>query len=132
MLRTPPGLLSTRPSPPLVRVEPRAGVGEATEWSEVQLQQAQQTARALSQVASNLENLRKQGEDDKNVGEGSLGSLRGPTRWLVYLGRCCDTLTVDVCEGLVGRELFDSARKVGDAARSLLTQIGFPSPSTTA
>ena len=68
------------------------------------------------------------GEDDKNLAEGTLGYLRGSARWLTYLARGCDELDVVVCEGLIGRDLYDSLKRAGDSARALLTATGWPVP----
>ena len=46
----------------------------------------------------------------------------------MYLARGCDSFTVTMCPGLLGRDLFDGLRRAGDAARVLLTQVGFPVP----
>ena len=42
---------------------------------------------SLAPVVSVLEGIRRQGEDDKNTAEGTLGYLRGHCRWYVYLAR---------------------------------------------
>ena len=57
-----------------------------------------------------------------------MAALRGDSRWLVFLARGCDTFQVGLCPALLGRELFDGLRRAGDAARGLLTQVGFPVP----
>ena len=44
------------------------------------------------------------------------------------LGAGGDTFHVGLGPALLGRELFDGLRRAGDAARTLLTQIGFPVP----
>ena len=66
----------------------RGGAGEvAPGWTDVQLQQPQQTAKALTRVASALVDFSHQRQDEKHWGEGALTALRGQSRWLVYLGR---------------------------------------------
>ena len=60
--------------------------------------------------------------------EGSMGHLRGSNRFLVYLARGCDELDVTLCEGLLGRDLFDALKRTSDGARALLTQVRWPVP----
>lgn len=79
-------------------------------------------------VAQSLESMHRLREDEKNVGEGTLGALRSGPRYLVYLARGCDTFHVTLCEGILGRDLYDGLRLAGDAARTLLTNNGFPAP----
>lgn len=63
--------------------------------------------------------------------EGTLGFLRGRVRWHVFLARGCDTLKVSVCEGLLGRDLYEEMRRAGDGARALLTLAKWPVPITS-
>ena len=85
----------------------------------------------LAPLGSVLDSIRRQNEDDKQLAEGSLGYLRGHARWWVFLARGCDQLTVGVCEGLLGRDLYDGLRRAGDGARALLTLSKWPVPINT-
>ena len=44
-----------------------------------------QLGPALRSMSSTLETIRRQGEDDRTLGEGTLGFLRGSVRWRVFL-----------------------------------------------
>ena len=107
-------------------MEPRAGAP----IDDLQQQQVQQSNRALALVANEIASLRRVQEDDKNLTEGSLGYLRGQVRLLVFLARACDTFTVTLCQGQLGRELYDDLKRAGDVGRSLMSQIGFPNVMT--
>ena len=72
--------------------------------------------------------MKKQSEDDKNLGPGTLGYLRGLAKWLVYLARGVDEFGVTVCSGLLGRDLFDGLKRAGDRARASLMAVKFPVP----
>ena len=107
---------------------PRAGEGQHHEiLAAIQATQSQHVA-TLERLVATHEEARRFQEDETKVGEGSLGALRGDARWLVYLARGCDTFRVGLCPSLLGRDLFDGLRRAGDAARTLLTQAGFPVP----
>ena len=93
----------------------------------MQAQQERQLA-ALERLTASQNEIRRLQEDEPKIGEGTLGALRGQPRWLVYLARGCDSFTVTMCPGLLGRDLFDGLRRAGDAARVLLTQAGFLVP----
>ena len=84
----------------------------------------------LKSMGATLEGMQRQGEGDENPLEGTLGYLGGNARWLVFLARGCDELQVSVCEGLVGRELYDGLRRAGDSARAWLAFAGWPVPVT--
>jgi hypothetical protein len=82
----------------------------------------------LAPIGHVLDALRRQNEDEKATAEGTLGHLRGHCRWYVYLARGCDEMEVSLCEGLLGRDLYDGLRRAGDGARALLTMVKWPVP----
>ena len=125
---TPPVAAAGSPYAHLVPAQPRAGAGEHQEILDaIHATQAQHVA-TLERLVATHEETRRLHEDEAKIGEGTLGALRGDSRWLVFLARGCDTFQVGLCPALLGRELFDGLRRAGDAARGLLTQVGFPVP----
>ena len=111
----------------MVRI-PRGGATDHGDVLEAIRLQGDRHVDALKQLVAVQAEARHAQEDDSKVGEGTMNSLRGASRWLVYLGRGCDTFDVAICEGLLGRDLHDGLKRAGDAARTLLTQAGFPVP----
>ena len=57
-----------------------------------------------------------------------MGYLKSANRYLVYLARGCDTYYVRFCPSVLGRELFDSLRRICDVGRHQLMGRGFPVP----
>ena len=44
----------------------------------------------------------------------------------LYLARGCNTLDVEACEGITGKDLFDSLKRMCAHSKSTLKAIGFP------
>ena len=122
-----PGVGGRVPFQHLVGLPPRGGAAEQ-EVLDILQAQGERHVAALNRLTAAQEDVRRLQEDETKVGEGTMGALRGDARWWVYLARGCDEFRVDLCPGLLGKDLFDGLRRVGDAARALLTQVGFPVP----
>ncbi|CAE8594060.1 unnamed protein product, partial [Polarella glacialis] len=71
--------------------------------------------------------LRKAQEEDRaGAPRGTLGSLRRAEELDVYLARGCGTLTVEVCVGLTGKELFLGLKRAAEHAKHILQAIKWP------
>jgi hypothetical protein len=92
-------LMRTATPPPSQRADMRAvAVGTGT-TVDLQVQQANSTAKALTQVVQHLEDLRRRGDDGRDHTAGTLASLRGQPKRIVYLALGCDTFDVKICQG---------------------------------
>jgi hypothetical protein len=98
-----------------------AGAGEAV---------AVQALKVLPQIVQALEGIRRSQDEDKSQTKGTLGALRRPEELDVYLARGCDTLTVEVCATLTGRELFHGLKRACGHSRHLLQDIRWPTTIT--
>ena len=113
---------------------PVSAPGEVTRLAEVleefsREQRAGQQAQA-SQVVHAIEGLRRAQEDDKAHSKGTLGAIRRGEELDVYLARGCDTLTVEVCAGLLGKELFHGLKRACEHAKHLMQQVRWPTTVT--
>ena len=62
---------------------------------------------------------------DRNLGEGTLGYLNGPSvKYLAYLARGFGEYNVEVCAGLLGRDLYDALKRAGDSCSGLYSKEG--------
>lgn len=93
----------------------RAGAGGEEEDS-------QMSAR----VVHALEGIRKATEGDKKGNPGTRSAIGSEESLDVYLARGCNTLTVEVCPDVAGKELFDALKRACSHAKAKLQQIGWP------
>ena len=77
-----------------------------------------------------FDHIQRNADDQKNQGEGTLGYLKSPNRFLVYLARGCDEYKVSIGTARLGRDLYDDLRRSGDVGRGLMVQLGFPCTMT--
>ena len=77
-----------------------------------------------------LDGLRRDGEDGKVAQKGTLASIKRSEELDVYLARGCDTLTVEVCNTLTGRELFHGVRRACEHAKHLMQSVQWPTTVT--
>ena len=73
-----------------------------------------------------LDGLRKAHGDGQVPAKGTLGSLQRNEELDVYLARGCDTLQVEVCPTLLGRELFHGVRRACEHAKHLMLMVQWP------
>ncbi|CAE7435441.1 unnamed protein product [Symbiodinium sp. CCMP2592] len=83
---------------------------------------ADETTKALQAIAKSLTAK----EDSLAQERGKLASIGRLEERLVFLLRGCDTLSVTLCPGVVGKELFHALRIAGTQARPQLRKIEFP------
>ena len=63
---------------------------------------------------------RKSQDDDKAVSKGTLTSIKDPEKLDVFLARGCEELTVEMCPGVHGKEVFLSIKRAGHHAKQEL------------
>ena len=73
-----------------------------------------------------LEGIRKSAEDEKAHTKGTLASIRRSEELDVFLARGCDTLTVEVCGTLLGKDLFNGLKRACEHAKHLMQQVRWP------
>ncbi|CAE7671785.1 unnamed protein product [Symbiodinium sp. CCMP2592] len=83
---------------------------------------ADETTKALQAIAKSLTSK----EDALAQERGKLASIGRIEERLVFLLRGCDSLSVTLCPGVVGKELFHALRIAGTQARPQLRKIEFP------
>ncbi|CAE7545999.1 unnamed protein product [Symbiodinium sp. CCMP2592] len=83
---------------------------------------ADETTKALQAIAKSLTSK----EDALAQERGKLASIGRLEERLVFLLRGCDSLSVTLCPGVVGKELFHALRIAGTQARPQLRKIEFP------
>ena len=108
-----------RQSMPVETSRTGAGAGGGTEESHV-------LASVLPQVVQAIDGLRRNQEEARVAKKGTLGSLRRSEELDVYLARGCDTLQVEVCATLTGKELFHALKRACESSAHLLQQIHWP------
>ncbi|CAK9011592.1 J domain-containing protein [Durusdinium trenchii] len=83
-------------------------------------------AQMGARVVHALEGLRKATEGDKRGSPGTRSSIGAEESLDVYLARGCNTLTVEVCPDVTGKELFDALKRACSRAKAKLQQIEWP------
>ena len=73
-----------------------------------------------------LDGFRRAQDDDKIHARGTLGALRRGEELDVYLTRRCDTLTVEICPGILGKELFYGLKRAFAHKRTELFSVHWP------
>ena len=73
-----------------------------------------------------LDGLRKAQDEDRAGTKGTLTSIKEGEKLDVFLARGCGQLTVEVCEGVYGKELFHSLKRVGHHAKHELLLLKWP------
>ena len=79
-----------------------------------------------ARVVHALEGLRKATEGDKKGNSGTRSSIGSEEGLHVYVARGCNTLTVEVCPDVTGKELFDALKRACSHAKAKLQQIEWP------
>ena len=79
-----------------------------------------------ARVVHALEGLRKATEGDKKGNPGTRSAIGSEEGLDVYLARGCNTLTVEVCPDVTGKELFDALKRACSHAKAKLQQIEWP------
>ena len=79
-----------------------------------------------ARVVHALEGIRKATEGDKKGNPGTRGAIGSEESLDVYLARGCNTLTVEVCPDVTGKELFDALKRACSHAKAKLQQIEWP------
>ena len=81
---------------------------------------------ATDRITHALDGLRKAQDEDKTGTKGTLASLKEGEKLDVFLARGCGQLTIEVCEGVYGKELFHSLKRVGHHAKHELLLLKWP------
>ena len=84
------------------------------------------TDNISARVVHALEGLRKATEGDKKGNPGTRSSIGSEESLDMYLARGCNTLTVEVCPDVTGKELFDALKRACGHAKAKLQQIEWP------
>lgn len=79
-----------------------------------------------ARVVHALEGIRKATEGDKKGNPGTRSAIGSEESLDVYLARGCNTLTVEVCPDVTGKELFDALKRACSHAKAKLQQIEWP------
>ena len=72
---------------------------------------------AADRIIHALDGLRKVQAEDRTGTKGTLSSIKEGEKLDVFLARGCGQLTIEVCEGVYGKELFQSMKRVGHHAK---------------
>jgi len=111
-------------------VQPQEASPEATRAGASELERLldkqQAMANAMPQVVQALEGLRKNQEDSRVAAKGTIAALRRAEELDVFMARGADTLRVEVCATLTGKELFHALKRCCASSRHLLMQIRWP------
>ncbi|CAK9112089.1 Uncharacterized protein SCF082_LOCUS51984, partial [Durusdinium trenchii] len=91
-------------------------------YTDAEAPAADETTKALQAIAKSLTSK----EDALAQDRGKLASIGRLEERIVFLLRGCDTLSVTLCPGVVGKELFHALRIAGTQARPQLRRIEFP------
>ena len=81
---------------------------------------------SIRDVCQTLEGIPAALAEAEEAPPGSLAYLSRDPRWRVFLARGCDTLQVSVCEGLLGKDLYDGLKRVGGLDGARLRQLRWP------
>ena len=81
---------------------------------------------ATDRILLALDGLRKAQDEDRTGTKGTLTSIKEGEKLNVFLARGCGQLTVEVCEGVYGKELFHSLKMVGHHAKHELLLLKWP------
>ena len=74
-----------------------------------------------------LQAMERRHQDEEKVAQkGTLGAITRSEELDVYLARGCDTLDVEVCGSLLGRELFHGLKRACDQAKHVMQAVKFP------
>ena len=79
-----------------------------------------------ARVVHALEGIRKATEGDKKGALGSRSAIGSEESLDMYLARGCNTLTVEVCPDVTGKDLFDALKRACGHAKAKLQQIEWP------
>ena len=96
---------------------------------ELQANQEQQHLDSLRLLQA-VDGIRRSQDEDKVAQKGTLGAIGRPEELDVYLARGCDTLEVEVCGTLVGRELFHGLKRACEHAKHVMQAVQWPTVVT--
>ncbi|CAK9068985.1 unnamed protein product, partial [Durusdinium trenchii] len=77
-----------------------------------------------ARVVHALEGIRKATEGDKKGNPGTRSAIGSEESLDVYLARGCNTLTVEVCPDVTGKELFDALKRARNEIKMIGSVIG--------
>ena len=81
---------------------------------------------AADRIIHALDGLRKVQDEDRTGTKGTLSSIKEGEKLDVFLARGCGQLTIEVCEGVYGKELFQAMKRVGHHAKHELLLLKWP------
>ena len=84
------------------------------------------TSLATDRIIHAIDGLRKVQDEDKTGTKGQVSSLKDGEKLDVFLARGCGQLSVELCHGTYGKELFHSIKRAGLHAKHELGLIKWP------
>ncbi|CAE7323972.1 unnamed protein product [Symbiodinium sp. CCMP2456] len=81
---------------------------------------------ATDRISHAIDGLRKAQDEDKTGTKGQLSALKEGEKLDVFLARGCGQLSIELCKGVYGKELFHSIKRAGHHAKHSLGLIKWP------
>ena len=87
---------------------------------------ADPASAATDRIIHAIDGMRRSQEAQKTGTKGTLSSIQEGEKLDVFLARGCGELTVELCQGVYGRELFHSIKRAGHHAKHSLILMKWP------
>ncbi|OLQ15436.1 hypothetical protein AK812_SmicGene287 [Symbiodinium microadriaticum] len=81
---------------------------------------------ATDRIIHAIDGLRKAQDEDKTGTKGQVSSIKEGEKLEVFLARGCGQLSIELCKGVYGKELFHSIKRAGLHAKHELSLIKWP------
>ena len=81
---------------------------------------------ATDRIIHAIDGLRKAQDEDKTGTKGQVSSIKEGEKLDVFLARGCGQLSIELCKGVYGKELFHSIKRAGLHAKHELSLIKWP------
>ena len=85
-----------------------------------------QASAATDRIIHAIDGIRRSQEAEKTGTKGTLASIQEGEKLDVFLARSCGALTVELCQGVYGKELFHSIKRAGHHAKHALILMKWP------
>ena len=87
---------------------------------------ADPASAATDRIIHAIDGIRRSQEAEKTGTKGTLSSIQEGEKLDVFLARGCGELTVELCQGVYGKELFHSIKRAGHHAKHSLILMKWP------
>ena len=87
---------------------------------------ADSASAATDRIIHAIDGVRRSQEAEKTGTKGTLASIQEGEKLDVFLARGCGELTVELCQGVYGKELFHSIKRAGHHAKHSLILMKWP------